>query len=329
MEENEVDRASQRANLIEQRMFEITLSSIDTLKHATAIELHKSQNEMKKRLRIYRDRQREIVKERPDAVADPIEEIMTRQMKNKAQAKMKTRPKTCPNGKRKGALSPRSKSVTPHSSKNNKGKSLRNGNRRTCSKKALISDTSSESESEMSGSDVEIDGSFMIDQQKSKIDLRPQTAMDMSRRGTTLDHFVASGRLGPAVRQIRYFDEDELRDRGSFYAHIVQRRIREERDKLSSLDDAVAKFCGSETIQTMSKKMSMKRNLFARNTGTEWTNTIKPSNKGKTATATKKEDKTSKTAHVSSLRPSTSLGFSKASRSNINSFKRPSYIATR
>ncbi|KAH3863362.1 hypothetical protein DPMN_026347 [Dreissena polymorpha] len=84
MDENENDKASQRANLIEQRMFEITLSSIKTLKHATAIELHKSQNEMKKRLRKYRDRQREIVRNKRDSHEDPIEEIIARQMKSKA-----------------------------------------------------------------------------------------------------------------------------------------------------------------------------------------------------------------------------------------------------
>ena len=67
MEEQDLDRTSQRVNMIEQRMFDLTLASLDTLKHSTAIEIRKSQNIMKKRLRKYRERQREIVQCKPDS----------------------------------------------------------------------------------------------------------------------------------------------------------------------------------------------------------------------------------------------------------------------
>ncbi|XP_052787911.1 uncharacterized protein LOC128222819 [Mya arenaria] len=326
MDENDVDRSSQRANLIEQRMFEITLSSIETLKHATAIELHKSQNEMKKRLRKYRDRQREIVRNRSDVDTDPIEVLMTRQMKNKAKAKMKSRPKTCAGQGRTGSVSPRSKSVTPRvpksvssrMSSHEKGNQLR-----------LFCDSSSENESDDSNSDVELDGSFMIDQQKSKIDLRPKTAIDISRRGVSLEQFVNNGRLGPAVRQVRYFDEDELKDRGSFYRHLVDKRIQEENNKLNNLDDAVAKFCGSETIQTMTKKMQSKRNFFMSNQ--EWANNVSSKKKSQGGGDIKGGSQLGRmdgTIQKGSLRPNTSAGFHKPMRSNIKSFKRPSYIAT-
>lgn len=246
MDELELDKASQRANLIEQRMFEITLSSIDTLKHATAIELHKSQNEMKKRLRKYRDRQREIVRNRPGFDKDPIDELIARQLQNKAKAKQSARSKRNTSTPAGSPISPR----TPRSSRVS-----------TREKSTVISEFDSDSES-----DFEIDSSFMIDQQRSKIDLRPKTAMDIVRKGTPFESYINYGRLGPPVRQIRYFDDDELKDREHFYKHLVEKRIVKEKTNIDTLDDKVAKFCGNETIQTMMKKIQSKRKMFTRST---------------------------------------------------------------
>lgn len=246
MDELELDKASQRANLIEQRMFEITLSSIDTLKHATAIELRKSQNEMKKRLRKYRDRQREIVRNRPGFDKDPIDDLIARQLQNKAKAKQSARSKrntSTPAGSPRSPRTPRSSRVS------------------TREKSTVISEFDSDSES-----DFEIDGSFMIDQQRSKIDLRPKTAMDIVRKGTPFESYINYGRLGPPVRQIRYFDDDELKDREHFYKHLVEKRIVKEKTNIDTLDDKVAKFCGNETIQTMMKKIQSKRKMFTRST---------------------------------------------------------------
>lgn len=255
MDEAELDKASQRANLIEQRMFEITLSSIDTLKHATAIELRKSQNEMKKRLRKYRDRQREIVRNRPGFDKDPIDELIARQLRNKAKAKQSTR-------SRRNTSTP---AHSPRSSRSTRA-SLRTNH---------IVTPQFDSDSE---SDIEIDGSFMIDQQRSKIDLRPKTAMDIIRKGTPIDAYVNYGRLGPPVRQIRYFDDDELKDREHFYKHLVEKRINKEKNNIDTLDDKVAQFCGSETVQTMMKKIQSKRKVFTRSTA-EIENIAKPEQK--------------------------------------------------
>ena len=299
IDENEIDKTSQRANMIEQRMFEITLSSIDTLKHSTAIEIRKSQNEMKKKLRRYRDRQREIVKSKPGSNKDPIEEMMTRQMQNKASARQNTRPKTCP----------------PDQG--------RESNR--CSVD-METDKQINSDSE---SDVEIDGSFMIDQQRSKIDLRPKTAMEIVRRGVSLDKYVNIGRLGSPVKQIRYFDEDELKDRGHFYMHLVQKRISDEKNKLNTLDDKVAEFCGKETVQTMNRKMQSKRKFFSKNP--EWAENV--SYKTKTTLKCKPRNSSFSTSNISNLnkkqgvRPS-STSFGTRGSINIKSFKKPSFIST-
>ncbi|XP_052263029.1 uncharacterized protein LOC127866514 isoform X2 [Dreissena polymorpha] len=319
MDENEKDKASQRANLIEQRMFEITLSSIKTLKHATAIELHKSQNEMKKRLRKYRDRQREIVRNKRDSHEDPIEEIMARQIKSKAKARRrkKTRPKTCPPALRNADNSPRSKNVSPRSPM---------GRDRVSSRKSiglpirLFGDSSSESEDEDSDANVEIDGSVMIDQQKSKIDLRPKTALDIVRRGVSLQQLANNGRLGPAVRQIRYFDEDELKDRGHFYEHLVQKRIQTEKNKLQNLNGAVAKFCESETIQTMTSNMKANRAFFIRNSN--WNDSV--NNKLRSQKGVSDPTR----GCQMEVKPSTAAGLRNPSRAVLSTFRIPSYIAT-
>lgn len=288
------DRASQRANVIEQRMFEITIASIDTLKHSTAIEIRKSQNEMKKRLRRYRDRQREIVKSRPGSDKDPIEELITRQMKNKANAREKTqqsRPKTCP-------------------AKVGESKVDRTAN------------FDSESDEE-----IEIDSTFMIDQRRSKIDLRPKTAMEISRRGTTLAKYISIGRLGTALTQIRYFDEDELKDRGHFYQHLVNKRILEEKSHLNRLDDKVADFCGKETVQTMIKKAQAKRNVFSHKLqdNVEHQNSDNSSlGDDKNKSGTENVNPSSSDRHLT-VRPHTTHG---QPRVAMKTFRSPSYIAT-
>lgn len=333
MDENEIDRASQRANLIEQRMFEITLQSIDTLKHTTAIELHKSQNEMKKRLRKYRDRQREIVRSKPDFDKDPIEELITRQMRNRAKA----RPKTCPGLRH---ITPKSTGLVLAKSARAAQNALSSPPATSTNMNGTMSQTLDNSSSDASSSngvdesddELELDGSFMIDQQKSKIDLRPKTAIDITRRGVSLDKYAINGRLGSAVKQVRYFDEDELNDRGHFYKHLVDKRISEEKNKLSTLDDKVAAFCGSETVQTMLRKMQNRRKLFTGNV--DWANTNVNSVQGTNSSHSLTRNTPSNlTALTSSgrkriIRPNTSVGFHGSGVTRINSFRKPSYIAT-
>lgn len=286
MEEHEMDRSSQRANMIEQRMFELTLTSLDTLKHSTAIEIRKAQNVMKKRLRKYRERQREIVQSKPNSNKDPIEELMRRQMKQRAKTR-KERPMTSP-GKLQGTRQQ--------------------------------TDDSDES-------DIEIDPTFMVDHQKSKIDLRPKTAMSIVTKGRTMDKYVNEGRLGTPVKQIRYFDEDELKDRGQFYMQLVQRRITDEKDKLDNLDNKVAEFCGKETIQTMHRKMQAKQNLF-KSMNTEWRG--KKIVRGRSQPRSKTADRSRNrklSSSVKTQRRGTIVGGSRKSV-EIESFRKPSFLVT-
>ena len=293
MEEHEIDRASQRANMIEQRLFELTLTSLDTLKHSTAIELRKSQNVMKKRLRKYRERQREIVQSKPDSNKDPLEEIMRRQMKQRSQSR-NARPKTSPGKLERGRAT----------------------------------ESLEEREDSDSDSDIEIDPSFMIDHQKSKIDLRPKTAMSIVSKGRSMEKYVNNGRLGTPVREIRYFDEDELKDRGSFYMQLVQRRISDEKNKLDNLNSKVAEFCGKETVQTMNKTMQTKRKLFVKNTG--WNEKGTKTSKAKALRRTNSGLNSRQGRRLSSfdntVRRSSSIPNGR--KLEITSFRKPSYIAT-
>ena len=175
---------------------------------------------MKKRLRKYRDRQREIVQSEPDSNKDPLEEIMRRQMKQRSQLR-NARPKTSPGKLERGRVA----------------ESLENR------------------EDSDSDSDIQIDPSIMIDHQTSKIDLRPKTAMSIVSKGRSMEKYANDGRLGTPAREIRYFDEDELKDRGSFYMQLVQHKISDEKNKLDNFNSKVAEFCGKETVQTMNKTM--------------------------------------------------------------------------
>ena len=233
MDESDIDRASKRANLTEQRIYEMRINSMNILKYSTAIELGKSQTQMKKRLRKYRDKQRQIFRSREGHENNPIDELIVGQYiqtpRNKQSARSVSRAVSS------GRISRR--------------------------KKHNHEDVGSNSDSE---SDFEADSLFMIDQQRSKIDLRPKTAMDIRKKGTSLESYIHDGRLGSQVRQVKYFDEDELKEREQIYKYLVEKRINFEKNISTQLDDKVAKFCGNHTIQTMMKKVPSKGKMFSK-----------------------------------------------------------------
>lgn len=327
MDDNDIDsdKASQRANLIEQRMHEITIASIETMKHTAAIELHKAQNEMKKRLRKYRDRQREIIRSKTGFDKDPIEQLMARQLQTQNKGKKKVRPKTTQALTHAGNSRSTSERTSRHTSLQTSRRSSPRSSRRSArtngisSPRKTNSSPDCDSVSDDSDSDVEVDGTFMIDQQKSKIDLRPKTALDIARRGIPWESYVHNGRLGSQTRQIRYFDDDELKERDKIYKYLVSQKIDTEKHKLETLDEKVAKFCETETVQTMMKKMLLQRKPFT--TYSDWgaTNkhnvtevvTINPGNNVDIQNA------------KSNVRPNTSTGSRtmSANRSHISSTK--------
>ncbi|XP_060559562.1 uncharacterized protein LOC132719730 [Ruditapes philippinarum] len=234
MDEADIDRASKRANIIEQRIYEMRINSMNLLKYSAAIELGKSQTQMKKRLRKYRDKQRQIFRGREGYQNDPIDELIVGQY-------IQT-PRSKPSGR-----SAVSRAVSS-------GRTSRR-------KKHTTKDGGCESDSE---SDIEADSLFMIDQQRSKIDLRPKTAMEIMRKGTSLESYIHDGRLGSQTRQVKYFDEDELKEREQIYKYLVERRINFEKNIREQLDEKVARFCGNNTVQTMLKKVPSKVKMFSK-----------------------------------------------------------------
>jgi hypothetical protein len=215
--DSDIERASMRANMVEEKLFELKVSTLETAKKNAAMDIRKAQNEMKKRLRRIRDRQREIYRSKP---AQPTTESIG--FASRPSTKSSARPKT--------SHAQRSKSVSATHSKRPK---------------------SVMAASEADAAEVELDPSFFTDQQRSKIDLRPSTASGLSRNG--LLKLISTGRLGTPVAQIRYFDEDELRDRGLFYLHVVESRKIQEQRSFTSLDVRVTDFCSKSNPDTGGK----------------------------------------------------------------------------
>ncbi|OWF38379.1 uncharacterized protein LOC110466330 [Mizuhopecten yessoensis] len=206
----DLDKSAVRALKVEERILELKVINIDVAKRSVALDLRKSQNEMKKRLRKYRDRQREIskVKNSTEPKNQNIEDFMTNNTQHRAFTRSAMRPKTSP-------------AVLTSKSSGNRG------GRQSVSQEE----------------EFEVDPSFFTDQQRSKIDLRPSTARVFNGDKAALRKLTRLGSLGRRDEQVRYFDEDELQDRESFYNQMVEWRKSKEINSFESLDYKVGSFC--------------------------------------------------------------------------------------
>lgn len=205
----DLDKSAVRALRVEERILELKVTNIDVAKKTVALDMRKSQNEMKKRLRKYRDRQRDISKGNNSTLPtdQTLEDFLANNTKHKAFTRSALRPKTSP-----------AVMTSSH----------RNSNRK-------VSNTTDE--------EFEIDPSFFTDQHRSKIDLRPSTARVFNGDKAALLRLARLGSIGKRQEQVRYFDEDELQDRESFYAQMVQWRKGKEIDNFELLDHKVGEFC--------------------------------------------------------------------------------------
>ena len=210
----DLDKSSVRALKAEERLLELKVHSIDVSKKTVVVDLKKSQTEMKRRLRKYRDRQRDLsnaVKPITDNVDQSIEEFMASNIKNKTFTRNSLqRPKTCPDTARSRSSFSRASLGTTHTTDNEA---------------------------------IEIDPSFFTDQQRSKIDLRPSTGKQFRGNKDAVRKFARIQGLGDVNEQVRYFDKDELQDRVTFYEQLLKWRRNKELGKYESLDTKVAEFC--------------------------------------------------------------------------------------
>ncbi|XP_033735644.1 uncharacterized protein LOC117324098 isoform X2 [Pecten maximus] len=206
----DLDKSAVRALKVEERILELKVVNIDVAKRSVALDLRKSQNEMKKRLRKYRDRQRDIskLKNITEPKDQTIEDFMANNTQHRAFTRSAMRPKTSP-------------AVMT-------SKPSGRGGRQSVSP-------------EEEG--FEVDPSFFTDQHRSKIDLRPSTARVFNGDKAALRKKSRLGSLGRREEQVRYFDDDELQDRESFYTQMVEWRKSKEIGNFESLDHKVGSFC--------------------------------------------------------------------------------------
>ena len=178
--------------------------------------LKKSQNEMKRKLRKFRDRQREIQRAR-SSMEKPPESVDEFLSSNKTMTGgSQRRPMTCPPASLRAKMS---SFLKP--------------------KLDLTLDD-----------ETAIDPSFFTDQHKSKIDLRPKTAATMRCSLESLRKANPKGRLGPASAQERYFDEDEIADRAAFYLRLTNLRKKTEQDTFDcEIETKVGEFMGQSEDQ--------------------------------------------------------------------------------
>ncbi|XP_069117780.1 uncharacterized protein [Argopecten irradians] len=205
----DLDKSSVRALKVEERILELKVVNIDVAKKSVALDLRKSQNEMKKRLRKYRDRQRDIskLKNTPEPKDQTIEDFVANNTQHRAFTRSALRPKTSP-----AVLT---------------SKPSGRGGRQSVAQEE----------------EFEVDPSFFTDQHRSKIDLRPSTARVFNGDKAALRKKSRLGSLGRRDEQVRYFDDDELQDRESFYNQMVEWRKSKEINNFESLDHKVGSFC--------------------------------------------------------------------------------------
>lgn len=227
--DSEMKRTSVRANLLEKRRFELLMSSFESAKRNVAVDMKKTQLDFKRRLKRYKDRQREIVLSRPGSSPTSLHEFMFKQMERRSHLPLSVpRPITSPLllGNNQDGVSESVKGT------------------QESARESLQNDTESENYGKISHC------------KKSKADLRPSTAWTVinnssasnraaSGSAQTLLH-MRVGSLGSPARQARYLNDEEIEERCTFYRFLVDGYRQMEQEHLQILNCRVQQFCGKQ-----------------------------------------------------------------------------------
>ncbi|KAK6181417.1 hypothetical protein SNE40_009266 [Patella caerulea] len=213
--QNDQKKHRVRALQVERRRFELELANFDAAKRFISVDMRKAQTEMKRRLKRYKDRQKEIVASRIPSEREIYGQFITRPTTASSfRSRLTSRPCT---------------SSYIH-------------------RMAKYLDTDDDEERE-------IDPAFLTDRTRSKIDLRPSSAWSFKNRAEvntgSLDYrrtgcSLKTLRLGTPASQIRYFDEDELRERNLIYSQILDQHKRKEREHFEEIALKVSDFCDNK-----------------------------------------------------------------------------------
>ncbi|XP_059177536.1 uncharacterized protein LOC131956920 [Physella acuta] len=94
----------------------------------------------------------------------------------------------------------------------------------------------------------------MSSRQRSKLDLRPRTAWTLlvgageahkpdDQKPVSPVLPVVEGRIGDPKQQVRYFEKDEIEERGTFYNFLVQGRLQREQTRFRHICEKINGFC--------------------------------------------------------------------------------------
>ncbi|XP_076443127.1 uncharacterized protein LOC143281737 [Babylonia areolata] len=243
MMDSELKKSSVRANKLEKKRFEMMMSAFDSAKRNVAVDMKKSQLDFKRRLKRYKDRQREILVTRAGPSSSTMEEFVLKQLTRRNHIHPAPhngrRPQTC-----------------PHPNKGNTT-NLTLLRRSDATKAAQVTDSRLEQEEE-----EDEDLGKLSHCRRSKVDLRPCTAWSAVRSsrakadsvtGTTRGTHsnvkllqLRGGSLGTPARQVRYLDDEEIEERSTFYRFLLDGLRHIELERLESLNDRVEEFCGGK-----------------------------------------------------------------------------------
>ncbi|XP_067682306.1 uncharacterized protein [Haliotis asinina] len=227
--DNEFEKKSIRENFLERRRCAMQVSTLNAASKVVAADMRKGQNEMRRRLQKYRDRQREISEKRDGPLTITMEEFLERQMRlHKLKTSITCRPLSSP--------------LIQRMSK-------------------LINEAELDKEAEEFNMDA------FTDRRRAKIDLRPSTAVTCPSRLSSREQTKRGARISTGQKEVRYYEDEEIRDRTTFYSQLLQLRKKQEHDRFQEISSKVDTFCGKhhhtqgeETWRPMGEALNTKYN---------------------------------------------------------------------
>ncbi|KAK7104949.1 uncharacterized protein [Littorina saxatilis] len=287
--DSELKKTSMRANSLEKKRFEMMLAAFDSAKRNVAVDMKKSQLEFKRRLKRYKDRQREIIRNRSDPDASSMEEFILKHLRRRGQmSRSPSRPLTTspsrlsshPHSTPRPPTPPRPHASVSFSSDSNTTNNSNNSTHGTNTSNTSTHDTNTSNSSDncqrtartraltstAASSALEEDEEDVVilsHCRRSKVDLRPCTAWSAVRQSSEWFKNKATnpggprlnagnvkllqlrgGRLGTPARQVRYLNDEEIEERGTFYRFLLDGYRHMEHNRLQSLGHRVNQFCG-------------------------------------------------------------------------------------
>ncbi|PVD26529.1 hypothetical protein C0Q70_14206 [Pomacea canaliculata] len=228
--DSELKKTSVRANLLEKKRFEMLMAGFESAKRCVAVDMKKSQLDVKRRLKRYKERQREILATRLRLEAAAEEEPF---------AARNTTPDIA---------------QPPHQTSSRSQRRLfgQEAQRRPQTMADIYEEGDDDNDEE---EEVVVAG--LSHCRRSKVDLRPSTAWSAmlgtrSTRSATNGAGAAearllqlrTGHLGSPARQVRYLDDEEIEERCAIYRFLLRSYRQKEHEHVEALNMRVRQFCG-------------------------------------------------------------------------------------